>query len=207
MANTFDQDKEFTAIRTVHAALEPLDADARKRVLSYVGQRLGITQQSAGLDMGADESEDQATEALEDTAVAGPDHDDTLDGVSPVALKWMKRAGLTSKEMNRVFSIDLDEIDLTTPKVPGDSKRERVHNVFRLTAIAAYLATGAARVKHEDLKEACSHYDAYDVGNHAKYLKGLGREISGTKESGYTLTATGITSATRLIQEMTKQAS
>ena len=115
----------------------------------------------------------------------------------------MKRSGLSADHLSKIFSIQLDEIDLVATKVPGKSKRERVQNVFRLTAIAQYLATGAARVSYEDLKEACLHYDAYDVTNHSKNLKSLGREISGSKESGYTLTATGITGATNLIKEMT----
>ena len=50
------------------------------------------------------------------------------------------------------------------------------------------------------VKEACLHYDAFDNSNFASYLKSFAAEVSGTKESGYTLTARGLTAATDLIK-------
>ncbi len=194
-------------MRTVYQALAPLNEEARSRVWSYVKQRLHLR--------GAEDSESHTRETLDEsrggqTPQLEEDHIDgggALDGISPVAVKWMKRSGLSVEELSKVFSIGLDEIDLVASAVPGGSKRERLHNVFRLTAIAEYLSSGAARVSHEDLKEACLHYGAYDLPNHAKNVKALGREMSGTKESGYTLSATGITNATKLIREMIGKAS
>ena len=37
-----DDDREFAAIRAVYAALEPLDVDARSRVIRYMSSRLDI---------------------------------------------------------------------------------------------------------------------------------------------------------------------
>lgn len=37
-----DPAKEFSAIQAIHAALDPLDAEARTRVLAYIGSLLGI---------------------------------------------------------------------------------------------------------------------------------------------------------------------
>ncbi len=71
-----------------------------------------------------------------------------------------------------------------------------------MKGIAAYLSTGAARITAEQIKEACLHYDAYDSPNHAKYLRGMSTELSGSKESGHKLTARGLTAGTELIREI-----
>lgn len=199
-----EDDPEFLAMQTIHNALKPLDQDARGRVLGYVRQRLGMAD-AADVAAGSRRSFPPTEEHRETPAASTPgdEVDASSDAISPVALKWMKRAGLSKPALAKVFSIDLDQIELVTSEVPGENKRERLHNVFRLLAMAEYVATGAARVSHDELKEACLHYDAYDTANHAAGLKKLGREISGTKESGYTLTPAGITEATKLIKEMT----
>jgi hypothetical protein len=47
MADTSNPaDAEFTAMQTLYAALEPLDDDARNRVVSYIVARLEIAQQN-----------------------------------------------------------------------------------------------------------------------------------------------------------------
>src|ERR1700731_4194300 len=91
-------------------------------------------------------------------------------GISPLARKWMTRNGLGAQSLTSLFSLGADEIDLVARTVPGKSKRERMRSVLLLKVIAAYLSNGAARVTHEQVKEACLHYDAYDSPNHAKYL-------------------------------------
>ena len=124
------------------------------------------------------------------------------DGISPVALKWMQRNGFTVEQLSHLFSLGTDEIDLVAKSVPGKSKSQRARNVTILKGIAAYLSTGAARITAEQIKEACLHYDAFDSPNHAKNLRGMSTELSGTKESGYTLAARGLTAGTELIREV-----
>ncbi len=117
-------------------------------------------------------------------------------------MKWIRSNGCDIDSISKVYSLGIDDIDLVANTIPGNSKRERTKNVFRLIAISGYLESGAARTSHEKLKEACLHYDAFDARNHSTNLKSLGGEISGTKESGYTLTAKGITAATELIKQI-----
>lgn len=198
-------DPEFEAMRTVHTALSSLDPDARERVWTYVSQRLGIATNppiEAPSPEGYDRTPLPRSEPEHNNEESGE-----AEGISPVALKWMRRNGIGAEQLTSIFSLGIDEIDLVADTVPGKSKRERMHNVLRLSAIAAYLASGAARVSHESLKEACLHYDAFDGPNFAKTLKSLGREVSGTKESGYTLTASGVTAATSLVKKMMSVAS
>ena len=127
-----------------------------------------------------------------------------LEGISPVAKKWMKRNGLTVSRISSIFSLGVDEIDLVAKKVPGKSKAQRMHNVFLLKGIASYLGTGSARFTHEQIKEACLHYDAFDAPNYALNLRNISADVSGTKETGFSLTARGLSNATELLKGMTE---
>jgi hypothetical protein len=125
-----------------------------------------------------------------------------LDGVSPVAKKWMARNGFSVSGLSSLFSLGVEEIDLVAKTVPGRKKKERMRSVFLLKGIAAYLSTGAARFTHQQWKEAALHYDAFDAANFSTYFKSLASEVSGSKGSGYVLSARGIASATEVVKEL-----
>jgi hypothetical protein len=195
------KDPEIEAIAQVYAALSGLQPDAQQRVLDYVSRKLGL-QPPARDDQEKESESDRATWApiqSEDESSVEPDSD--LAAINSVAKKWMQRSGLTVAKLSTIFSIGADEIDLVAKKVPGKTKRDRMRSVFLLKSVAAYLASGAARVSYEQVKEACLHYDAFDNANFAKYLKGMAAEISGTKQSGYSLTARGLVAATEVVKE------
>jgi hypothetical protein len=194
-------DAEIVAIGVVYNALKDLEPAARNRVLEYVGKKLGAILAPDREDLPLRRDDQPQSPSLPLPAV-GPEQDADSEGISPVAVKWMRRSGLTSTGLSMLFSLGVDEIDLVAKKVPGESKRDRMHNVILLKGIAAYLSSGVPRVSHEQLKEACVHYDAYDGSNFATYLKDFGPEVSGTKSAGYTLTARGLTEATELIKSM-----
>ena len=87
-------------------------------------------------------------------------------------------------------------------KVPGKSTRAKMRNVFLLKGVAAYLGGGAPRFAHEKVREACMHYGAYDAPNFSNSVKAFAPEVSGNKESGYTLTARGLVNAAELLKKM-----
>jgi hypothetical protein len=116
----------------------------------------------------------------------------------------MTRNGLQAKQLSAIFSLGVDEIDLAAKTVPGTNKKEKMHSVFLLKGVAAYLGTGAARFTHEHMKEACLHYDAFDAGNFAANFKNLSSEVSGGKDTGYTLTARGLANATEMVKTLTQ---
>lgn len=199
-------DDEIEAISAVNGALKNLDADAQARVVTYIVRKLGISElgtstQTIRTARNEAPSLPEVSEAelppIEEKA--GGDNDE-FDGINSVALKWIRRSQLTAADLSKIFSIGLDEIDLVAAKVPGANKKERMHSVLLLKSIAAYLASGAARVAHETVKEACLHYDAWDTNNFASYLKSFASEVGGNKESGYTLTPKGLTVATELVR-------
>jgi hypothetical protein len=197
---------EVDAIGAVYAALKDIDPTAQVRVLRYAAQMLGVI-----LDVGGEgsrsSSEDEesrradslpaSTAAAQDTRIT---HE--IDGINAVALRWVRRSGLSAENLQSLFSLGIDEIDLVAKAVPGSKKKERMRSVLLLKGIAAYLGTGAARVTYEQLKEACLHYDAYDASNFASYLRSFSGDVGGTKEAGFTLTARGLTAGTNLLKEM-----
>ena len=78
-----------------------------------------------------------------------------------------------------------------------------MRSIFLLKGLAQYLGTGAPRVTYEQVREACLHYGAFDNTNFSKYFKTMASEVSGSKESGYSLTARGLSSASELVTELT----
>ena len=198
-----DEDLEFQAMRQVYAALKDLDRDAQNRVIEYVSRRLSLNRMTADQTPATPKQETlEVGQTQPDTSHPSVATDEDVDGVSPIALKWMRRSQLSGKQLSAFFSLGIEEIDLVAKSVPGKSKAERVRSVALLLGIAGYLSSGVARVTDDKLREACGHYDAYDGTNFAKQLKAINAEVTGSKESGYTLSSRGLTTATELIKAM-----
>jgi hypothetical protein len=209
MDNEADQiDPEFVAMQKVYLALKDLDSAAQNRVLDYVLNRLSITREDWSLERPGSSFSPRALaeetlEAPEKVVEERSDHEEELGGISSVAQKWIRRNGLKDGQLTKLFTLGLDQIDLVAKKVPGQSKRQKMRNIILLTAAASYLGTGTPRVAYDNLKDALTHYNAYDGTNFAAYMKDFGSEVSGSKESGFTLTARGLAEAAELIITMT----
>jgi len=197
-------DPEIAAIGVVYAGLQNLDPNAQKRVLDFVVAKLNLQ-----LKGPAPEPKTHPKPQLTDDAVETkmesqeePEDNDENDGISSTAKKWMARNGLEAEKLSAIFSLGIEEIDLVAKSVPGKGKKERMHSVFLLKGVASYLGSGSPRFTHDQVREALIHYDALDSSNFAAFFKTLAAEVSGSKESGYTLTARGLTNATALLKEM-----
>lgn len=207
-----ESDPEIAAISKVNAALTGLEPKAQERVLSYVAAKLGISFQMPATSPGTSEGRgervehDRAGVAEERSGAERKDKKEPeieeLEGISPAGRKWITRNGLQVNQLTPIFSIGGDEIDLVAKKVPGNSKAKRQRSVFLLKGLASYLGSGAARLTFQEVKETCLHYDAYDSANFATNLKHFASEVAGTSETGYSLTARGISGATDMVKEM-----
>jgi hypothetical protein len=201
-----DEPEELKAVGAVYLALKPLDAAIQLRVLRYAAEMLGIDVPASlakGQSSGAhEEAPDDSVPPASAPVLPEKPAADEIEGISPVASKWIKRSGLDSKSLQKLFSLGIDEIDLIAQAIPGSNKKERMRNVLLLKGVAAYLGSGVPRVNYEQLKEACLHYKAYDGTNFAAYLKSFASEVTGSKEVGFTLTARGLTAATELVKKM-----
>jgi len=198
-----DAEPEIAAMSGVHGLLKELDPEAQKRVLTWVIGRLNV--ELSNRDALSTHSDAVNITESAASSIAEPevdDHDGVLEGVSPVAKKWITRTGFDPNKLSAIFSFGVDDIDLVAKTVPGKSKRERMRSVFLLKGVAAYLATGAARFTHGQMKEAALHYNAFDVTNFAVHFKSFSSEVAGNKEAGYTLTARGLAGATDIIKAL-----
>jgi hypothetical protein len=197
-----EQDSEIVAISAVYTALKGLSPEAQARILSYVAAKLEIEGSTLETSLVLRKPlEDERASRTNESAGGKPDPQDELEAISPVAKKWMTRNGFQAAQLSKLFSLS-DEIDLVSETVPGQNKKEKMRSVFLLKGIAAYLASGAARFSHQQVKEACLHYDAFDVGNFAKHFKDLSSEVSGTKDSEYALTPRGLANATEMVKRI-----
>jgi Rieske Fe-S protein len=61
------------------------------------------------------------------------------------------------------------------------------------------LQSGGTDFSEDTARQYCQHLGCYDSPNHSKYLKGFGNKITGSKDSGWKLTAPGLTAAAKLI--------
>lgn len=198
---------EIGAISAVHAALKALEPEVQRRVMNYVALMLKIPAPTSEIEVSPDLPGEKTDDAIPKKGGSEPDREgagDELEGISPVAKKWMARNGLEPNALSKIFSLGVDEIDLIAKTVPGKNKKERMHSVFLLKGVAAYLGAGAARFTHEQIKETCLHYDAFDAANFAVYYRSLSADVSGTKDTGYALTPRGLASATEVVKGMTQ---
>jgi len=208
MSTQHEPDPEILAITTVYSALKELDAPAQMRVIDYVLKKLNLAMETGKRTQAEEVRSDKVANNLPEELSAirseprkVPSNDE-FTGISPVAQKWLKRNGLRAEQLNTIFSLGGDEIDLVANKVPGKSTRARMRNVFLLKGVAAYLGGGAPRFTHDKVRETCGHYAAYDSPNFSKNVKEFAPEVAGSKESGYTLTARGLANAADLLKEM-----
>lgn len=218
---TLNEDAELSAMAAVFNALRSLDEEAQNRVLEYVERRLGMQRTHASISKKYEQPQYAAPEQTRKEERSAIDEkegasarieddqqdDGELEGVSPIARKWMIRNGLEPARVSKLFSLGVDEIDLVAANVPGKSTRDRLHNVILLQGVASYLNSGAPRVENEKLKESMHHYDA-DVGrNFSAYMKDWASEFSGSRAAGFTLTTRGLNAAKELVKQMTGGAS
>jgi hypothetical protein len=208
MAENDAVEKEIEALSVVYRALSSLESDAQSRVIAYVTHKLRGTAPTQHEMVEVEKPIQTRTDSQIDPDTNDQRHNEEqdepseLDGISPVARKWMLRNSLSAEKLSVVFSLGADEIDLIAKSVPGENTKEKMRSIFLLEGIAAYLATGASRFTHEKVREACLHYKAFDTKNFAAYFKSLNSEISGSSKAGYALTTRGMSNATELLKQM-----
>jgi hypothetical protein len=185
-------DPELDAMSTVLRALEPLPDDAQQRVLRWVSDKLGVSQeprQAAGPNQPVS------------TAEADPT---TIDGsvTHARAALWMKQNDISEEALSEVFYRTGDEVQLIA-MVPGRSTRERVQNVYVLAGLSQLLVSGEATYTDAFARELCRRAGCLDSTNHSRYLSDRGNEFTGSRDRGWVLTGPGLKRAAALVKEIT----
>lgn len=213
--NEIDQrELQIKAIGMVFEALKSLKPELALNVLDIVAGLIDPEFKSRrksypqGINLNVSESSDGNEErsvhmdSKNSDNVQEDNSSESFDGINVIGKKWLTRNNLSSDAVSSIFSLGVDEIDLVSKKVAGNTVAKRMRSVFLLKGIASLLSGGAARFPHDQIREVCQHYDAWDQTNFAKYFKSMSAEVSGNKSAGYTLTTRGLSEAAGLIKEM-----
>src|SRR5204862_56771 len=119
------------------------------------------------------------------------EQNEAVNGISEKATAWIRKNGIDTDALEQTFHIDGGKVELIGESI-GNSKRQQTVNTYLLTGIAAYLATGSPEFSDDDARNYCQHFGCYDSPNHSNYVKAFGNRITGSKASGWKLTAPGL---------------
>lgn len=185
MAMEPQQALEFA--QKVVAVLAPHSSGDRKHIISLSLTALG--------EMPIDFTKGSST----------PDPNSTsTDGKLPQrAGSWMKQYGVTVDALEAVFQISDGSFAVIVGEIPGKSKKEKTFNVYRLAGIAALLSAGSPHFSDANARQLCVEAGCYDEAHHSTYIKAKGSTFTGSKETGWTLTAPSLKEAAELIKAMT----
>ena len=176
------------ATTNVHALLEPLTSDERRRVVQAVLTLLG------------DDVSIRIPSAVPGKSHSPSEEDGGSTTLPPKAKVWIRRNGLTIEQLEHFFHFDNGSV--TCIELAGQEKgnKNKAINTYLLTGVAALLSRGEADFTDEEARKRCEHFGCYDATNHAKAIKEFGNNIAGSKSSGWKLTAPGLAAAADLVK-------
>ena len=121
------------------------------------------------------------------------------DGFSEKAEAWIKKYQIESSALDDMFHLDNGRVELILGEAIGKSKRDQTVNTYLLTGIAALLEAGSPEFADETARGYCRHLGCYNSPNHSLFTKRFGNKLTGSKDSGWKLTAPGLAAAAHLI--------
>lgn len=171
--------------------LEPLSADERQRAISAVMVIFGqSTAPAQSIDL-----QKEGQEVRHDVG----------EGISAKAATWMKKNALTRGQMDHVFSIEPESIEVIAPKMPETGKRKQTLKAYVLCGISSFLKNGDTTFNDAEARELCIKVGCYDGPNHANYTTGFDNSLTGSKDSGWKLTNPGLSAGAQLIKQLTPE--
>jgi hypothetical protein len=166
--------------------LNKLDAEQRRRAISAALVMLGDTDSGS-----ADLNNERPQKPSEST-----------DGLSAKALAWAKKNSISTDQLESVFTIDDDGVDIIAAQLPGRSKRLQTIESYVLCGLAVYLAKGELSFADDDARALCKKLGAFDSPNHFNYVKGLRNLVAGSKDAGWKLTNPGLARAAEIVRQL-----
>jgi hypothetical protein len=127
----------------------------------------------------------------------------SLDGISSRASVWADKSGLTREQLDQVFSIEKEAVDVIASDLPGKGKRTKTTQAYILCGVRTFLLSGELSFTDKDARDLCSKVGCYDSPNHALYIKGFGNLLTGSKDTGWKLTNPGLSEAAKIIKALT----
>ena len=165
-----------------------------EQLLGLAVEERGRAVRAALTMLGQPESDVRATETE-----TQKQEDTSGGGFSDKAKAWIKKHNIGASALEEMFHLDGDRVELILGKAIGKSRRQQTVNTYLLTGVAEFLATGNPEFTDEIAREYCQHLGCYDSPNHSNYVKAFGNKITGSKQTGWKLTAPGLAAAAELI--------
>lgn len=122
-------------------------------------------------------------------------------GVHAIAQMWMRKNSISIEHLEHYFHFDQGRC--VPIALPGNatSKREQTANAYLTQGLASYLISGDASFSDADARNFCEQSGCYDKANHAVAVKNLGNRVTGSKASGFKLTAPGLNFIADLVKQ------
>jgi hypothetical protein len=131
---------------------------------------------------------------------------ESVDGISGKAVAWMKKNAITREQLEHVFCIESDSIDVIASSMPAKGKRQQTVQAYVICGLKSYLKTGEPDFTDAEGRELCNKVGCYDMANHSNYRKAFGNFLNGSKESGWKLTNPGLNEAAKIVKQLKPQA-
>jgi len=176
------------AVPKLFQILSSLSPDERQRAISAVMSLFGQQMESP---------------AGSPKDIASNETPAAVDGIHAKASAWMKKNAVSQTQLERVFSIEPDAIDVIAAKLPGKSKRQQTVQAYIICGLKSFLRTGEATFADKDAREVCNKVGCYDSPNHSNYMKAFGNLTVGAKDTGWKLSNPGLLEAAKVVKGLT----
>jgi hypothetical protein len=127
-------------------------------------------------------------------------------GISGKAIVWMKKNSITRDQLEHVFSVEDNSIDVIAARMPANGKRQQTLQAYVICGLKTFLRTGEPAFTDSEARELCSKVGCYDVANHSNYRKAFGNLLNGSKDSGWKLTNPGLSEAVKIVKALIPEA-
>lgn len=133
------------------------------------------------------------------------EHVEPSGGISGKAVVWMKKNTISREQLEHVFSIEDDSVDVIASRMPASGKRQQTVQAYVICGLKSFLRTGEAAFTDSEGRDLCNKVGCYDVANHSNYRKAFGNLLNGTKDSGWKLTNPGLSEAVKIVKVLTPE--
>lgn len=136
---------------------------------------------------------------------SGPNQDDGEDDPTQVhasAQQWMRKSEVSSSQLEHFFHFEQGQVTPIAILGNATSRKDQTVNAYIGVGLAAYLASGESSFSDAAARKFCEQSGCYDSANHAKSIKGFKNRITGSKASGWKLTAPGLSFAAELVKQL-----
>jgi len=178
-----------TLVTSLYDLLQPADTDDRRKAIKAALTMLGDSA-NAGSDAHADSDADENSDSA---------------GFHIKAKSWMKKYTVTAEQLSHIFHMENDTVEIIAHEVPGASTKQKTINAYVLTGIGQLLVTGEAKFDDKAGRAACQSLGCLNDSNHATYMKDKGNVLSGSKDSGWTLTGPGLKVGADLVKGLASE--